>query len=269
MKYKDTFLDAFKLYQTKEYKKAFDIFLELENKGFKDYDMFMSLGHIYYYNKGYMNANLSYQKAFDLNQNNKTPLMHMLKSHDRLNLPIEMFIEDHFDHLLACDNFDLKDLNKVKNVYIKQNKLHLYEKIADQAKANIKEKSYKIVDYEKELQIKKLKYESNPKNMLLLKNYIDFLEKGNYTDLIKDLLKQAYHNINHFEVDFLNARHYIRCNKLEEARNYIKLMEQKMKKHEKENKKIVYYEYSKLAEIYELLGDEKHQKIYIEKKEGK
>lgn len=269
MKYKDTFLEAYKLYQIKEYQKAFDIFIELENKGFKDYNMFMSLGHIYYYNKGYMNAGLMYQKAFDMNQKNKKPLMHMLKSHGRLNLPVEMFMEDNLDHLLACDDFNLKDLNRIKKLYIKQEKLELYEKIEKQIIPIINEKKYKIVDYEKELQIKKLKYESNPKNINLLKKYIDFLEKGNDNETIKDLLKQAYHNINHFEVDFLCARHYIRCGRTDDAKHYIRMMEQKMKKHEKEKKNIVYYEYSKLAEIYELLGDEKHRKIYLKKKEGK
>ena len=50
------FLVAKELYQQKNYNQALDIYTELESKGYKNYDMFIDLGHIYFHHMGLANA---------------------------------------------------------------------------------------------------------------------------------------------------------------------------------------------------------------------
>ncbi|MFA6693137.1 MAG: hypothetical protein WCR73_05215, partial [Acholeplasmataceae bacterium] len=94
---------------------------------------------------------------------------------------------------------------------------------------------------------------------------IDLLEQDNRNDEIAEILDHAYYNINHFEVDYLYARHYIRIEWMTDAMTAINRMEARLKKHELEHKMIKFYEYKKLAELYQLLGNEALYQFYDKK----
>ena len=111
----------------------------------------------------------------------------------------------------------------------------------------------------------KLVYHQNTKNAVNLMALIDLLEQDNRNDEIAEILDHAYYNINHFEVDYLYARHYIRIEWMTDAMTAINRMEARLKKHELEHKMIKFYEYKKLAELYQLLGNEALYQFYDKK----
>jgi hypothetical protein len=264
------YLVAKDFYQKKDYAKAFDLYSELENKGFKHYDMFIDLGHIYFHHMGLANAYQKYLKAHEINLKTAYPLMRMLKCQDQLNQPVDMFIEDYFDSLLDCDDFSDKELKKIKLVYQKQGKENLFETIESKAIEKMmdrkqkeklsKEELYKKIDHAK------LVYHQNSKNANLLMSLIDLLEQDKRNDEIAEILDHAYYNINHFEVDYLYARHYIHIEWMTDAMTAINRMESRLKKHEQEHKMIKFYEYKKLAELYQMLGNEALYQFYDKKR---
>lgn len=264
------FIIAKEIYQQKAYDKAFDLYSELENKGYKNYDMFIDLGHIYFHHMGLSNAYQRYLKAHEINPHQAYPLMRMLKCQDQLNQPVDMFMEDYVDILLKTQDFSEKELKKIKLVYQKQGKEKLYDKIESKAiKALVKKKQQEKLSHEElyeKIEHMKLIYQQNTKNAAQLMALIDLLEEDHRNDEIADILDHAYHNINHFEVDYLYARHYLRIEWMTDAMTAINHMEARLKKHEEEHKMIKFYEYKKLAELYQMLGNEALYQFYDKKR---
>ncbi|MBN2268854.1 MAG: hypothetical protein V3569_05445 [Acholeplasmataceae bacterium] len=264
------FLMAKSFYQQKQYDQAFDLYSELENKGYKNYEMFIELGHIYFHHMGLANAYQKYLKAHELDPSQTYPLIRMLKCQDQLNQPVEMFIEDYFDSLLQCQDFSEKEIKKIKLVFQKQGKENLFEKIESKAiKIFIQKKQQEMQSHEalyQKIDHMKLVYQQNTKNATNLMTLIDLLEKDNRNDEITEILDHAYYNINHFEVDYIYARHYIHIEWMTDAMTAINRMEERLKKHEKEHKMIKFYEYKKLAELYQMLGNEALYQFYDKKR---
>ena len=263
------FLVAKELYQQKNYNQALDIYTELESKGYKNYDMFIDLGHIYFHHMGLANAYQKYLIAHEIEPKQTYPLMRMLKCQDQLNQPVEMFIEDYFDLLIESTDFSEKELKKIKLVYQKQGKEKLFESVDSRAiQALIEKKQHEKISHEalfQKIDHMKLVYHQNTKNAVNLMALIDLLEQDNRNDEIAEILDHAYYNINHFEVDYLYARHYIRIEWMTDAMTAINRMEARLKKHELEHKMIKFYEYKKLAELYQLLGNEALYQFYDKK----
>jgi hypothetical protein len=264
------FLIAKETYQRKEYDQAYDLYSELENKGYKNYDMFIDLGHIYFHHMGLANAYQRYLKAHEMDVTQTYPLMRMLKCQDQLNQPVEMFIEDYFETLLQSRDFSDKELKKIKLVYQKQGKEKLFEKIETKAiKVLVNQKKQEKLSHEAlidNIEHAKMIYHQNTKNASNLMTLIDLLEKDHRNDEIAEILDHAYHNINHFEVDYLYARHYIHIESMTDAMTAINRMEARLKKHEEEHKMIKFYEYKKLAELYQTLGNEALYQFYDKKR---
>ncbi len=264
------FLIAKGLYQQKQYDQAFDLYSELENKGYKNYEMFIELGHIHFHHMGLANAYQKYLKAHELDPSQTYPLMRMLKCQDQLNQPVEMFVEDYFDSLLQCQDFSEKEIKKIKLVFQKQGKESLFEKIESKTIEMLILKKQKEMQSHEALYQKidhmKLVYHQNTKNAANLMTLIDLLEQDNRNDEISEILDHAYYNINHFEVDYLYARHYIHIEWMTDAMTAINRMEERLKKHEQEHKMIKFYEYKKLAELYQMLGNEALYQFYDKKR---
>lgn len=252
------FTIAYTLYQEKHYKQAFDMYMELEAQGFKNYEMFIQLGHIYFHQKELSNAYQKYHLAYEMDKLNAYPLMRMLKCHDYLNQPVEMFMEDHLIELIKCKNFTEKELRKIKLVYQKQGKENQYDEIEkhvfyvwndfNQKKLKINE----LEEIEKKVEKTRFLYESNINNVRYLASYMGALNELNDHALIKETLDKAYHNINHFEVDYLYAKYYLDFKLKSDAMQVIKRMEARLKKHEDAKKMIKFYEYQKLADLYQI-----------------
>ena len=266
------FIIAQQIYLAKDYDKAFDLFSELESEDFKDYEMFIILGHIYFHHKGFSNAYQRYLKAHEMDVSNPYPLMRMLKCHDAMNLPVEMFMEDHFNELLMSKGFSDKELKKIKLIYQKQNKVEAYDHIEREANLFFSDLEKKKAQFqteenlEKQIDQARSNYLANVKHTASLKTYIELLEKAHQDEAIRATLEQAYHNINHFEVDYLFAKHCIVNEKRTEATKIIERMQARLKKHEDDKKMIKFYEYQKLAELHKLLGNEALYQFYNQKR---
>ncbi|NCU33258.1 MAG: hypothetical protein EOM23_10100 [Candidatus Moranbacteria bacterium] len=128
--------------------------------------------------------------------------------------------------------------------------------------------STKLAIYEDEKQIDQARntYLTNVKHTASLKAYIEWLEKAHRDEEIRTTLESAYHNINHFEVDYLYAKHYILNEQRKEATTIIERMQARLKKHEDDKKMIKFYEYQKLAELHKLLGNEALYQFYNQKR---
>ncbi len=262
------FLIAQQIYHAKNYKQALNLYSELESEGFKHYEMFIELGHIYFHHKAFSQAFQYYLKAHETDVKNVYPIMRMLKCHDQLNLPIEMFMEDYFDLLLECPSFSEKELKKIKLIYQKQDKEEKFTQVELKACTHAqlleakKAQFDNLEELEKQIEHARSIYLSNVRHAPYLHRYVELLELGQRSEDIHDVLKHAYHNIHHFEVDYLRARHLAKTDRFEDARGVMTEMESRLKKQEREKKNVKFQEYQKLAELFHLIGDESRHDHY-------